>query len=367
MYHNPATKPFIRLLLPILVGGMVYLLVLLAFDTVNRVLEDFFNQELLVCIGMAYLVLEGNRLLALAFRKHFLDSGKFWIWSIVLILVGMGLTVSLITGLLFLYFWQVEGMYSLESFGTELRVFNGVFLFVAFLYHSYFVGLFWLQLKLDQKIEYENYQSSLLDQNIHFFHYVLHPDFLLLGFENILLKLKEEKREAADEGILLLSGIYQYFLNQRQELLSIQNEIAVVRKIEDFLCRYSPYHIHLDFSIQNESYLLIPGTLVRIVESISSSQISSKDTPVSISIQQQSGKLMLSFQPNFSLTRKSKLFHMLEQVGRQHEWLGNNFHWENAGKFRIYVPIWKMEEMKEPKPNLSKLNINLGTYSAQSQ
>lgn len=344
MYSNPATKPLLRILLPPVLGCMAYLLVLLAFDTIHRVLDDFFNQELLVCIAMSYLVLEGNRLLALVFRKRLQQEYHFLLWSFFVLIQALVLTLLLTSGALILYFRQLENLYNIASFATELRVFNGIFLFIALLYQAYFLGFSWLHLQFQRKVAAEEHENRLLDHQIHCFHYVLHPDFLLSGLENILLRLKEQQSELADDGILLLSGIYQYFLGQQEELLPLKEELQIVEKLDDFLCRFSPYYIRLQTSVQDQSRLIVPATLVRLIESVAGSQLSSLDAPLLISIEQSADQLVVTFLSNFSLTRQEKLYKMLQRIRQQHNWLaGNEFYWEEQEYFKIFIPTLEIK------------------------
>ena len=82
----PDIKPIHRLVLPFLVGTLAYLAILLAFDTVERMLEDFFTRELFFCVVVSVFLLEANRGLLLAFKKklvyqqyvHFVVLLKWW-------------------------------------------------------------------------------------------------------------------------------------------------------------------------------------------------------------------------------------------------------------------------------------------------
>lgn len=339
MYNNPATKPLFRLLCPLACGCLVYLLVLLAFDTVNRILEDFFNQELLVCISMSYLVLECNRWVVLIFQKRLLQGHSFLLWSLLKIFLALALTALLASGSLIFYFRQIEDLYNIDSFATELRVFNSIFLFIALLYQSYFLGFTWLNLKFKQQMAVEQEENNLLNHQIQRFHYVIHPDFLLSGLENILLKLREKQAALADEGIVLLSDIYQYFLQQQEELVPLKEELIVAGKIHQFLCRFSPYHLQIHYHVQDQASLLVPGTLVRLIESVANSQLSSEKAPLVISIEQSADHLTLAFRSNFSLTRQEKFHKMLQCLNQQYDWLGSGgFRWQENECFWICIP-----------------------------
>ena len=128
--HNPLT----RLLLPLGVGALVYLCVLLAFDTVGTALEDFFTRELIFCIASSYLILEGNRLLINLYESKLTSSSGFKKQVIrLVILTGAG-SLLLTSGMLISYFSWFENMNDPMVYSTELQIFNGLFLFVSLMY-----------------------------------------------------------------------------------------------------------------------------------------------------------------------------------------------------------------------------------------
>ena len=61
--------PLFRLLSPIFSGVVVYLLILLLNNNVEQLQEQFFGEELYICIGLSYLIQEFSRLLLILFKK----------------------------------------------------------------------------------------------------------------------------------------------------------------------------------------------------------------------------------------------------------------------------------------------------------
>ena len=359
MYSNPATRPLFRLLLPLVIGCVVYLLVLLAFDTVNRVLDDFFNQELLVCIAMSYLILECNRLLVLIFRKQLFQTKYLRILTLAIVCCALMLTVLITSSTLMLYFYQVENLTNMASFVTELRVFNGIFLFIAFLYHTYFLGFFWIYQQFQYKVENEAHVTEILENQIKHFHHVLHPGFLLSGLESILLRLKEKQFEKADEGILLLSEIYRYLLKQHDELIALEEEMQVIKNLESFLLEYSPYYLAIKVSVSDLNSLIVPRTLLRLLEAVASSQLSSKHAPLVVSLHEADEQVIVSFPSNFSLTNGDKLYKMLEQVRLQYTWLEKELRWEETDYFKIFIPTATIESIVTvPEPINQQIEEN---------
>lgn len=342
MYSNPATRPLFRLLAPLAFGAIAYLLVLLAFDTHSRVLENFFNEELLVCIGMSYAVLEANRLLAVSFSKVRRD---FWIKSALKLVLALLFTAAITSGLLILYFRYRLDMHYILSFYTELKVFNGIFLFIALLYQSYFLGFVWLHYQYQQKFSVEEEKSRELEQQIYQFCYTIHPDFLFSGMEHIILKIREGQTEAADAGISLLAELYHYFLRRQEELVPLVDELVVIEKLHQLLS-HSGKWLELKKDIQNPESMVVPGSLVRLTEAIAQSQLSSFAAPLVISLKQQQQELIISFKPNFSLVHQHVLDNILKALHQQYAWLtGKILYWTPVLQPSTSVPVPAIAEL----------------------
>lgn len=343
MYKNPATHPLFRLLSPLAIGCVVYLLVLLAFDTLSRVIDDFLNQELLVCIVISYIVLEANRLLVVLSQRQRFHRINFFVFGLFRILLALLLTAGFTTGLLSLYFREVEGISTMLSFATELKIFNGIFLFISLLYQGYFLGFFWLYRQYQEKIKEEEEKAFLLNHKIDRFHDIMHPDFFFAGLENIILKIRENKAGEAEEGIACLAGIYHYFLRQHEELVSLQEELAIVERLHKLLCGFSPHSLRIAYTFdEDENPMIIPGSLVRLVEAIAASQLSSPEAPLTINMQQEKEHFLLQFAARPSLRHENKLTEILHKLKQQYAWLGpESFSWQEAPCFRIYITTAK--------------------------
>ena len=340
MYKNPARRPLFRLLAPLVTGCIVYLLVLLAFDTHSRILTDFFNQELLVCIGISYLVLEANRLLAISFlnpRKH------FWAKSALKVALALLLTSMICSTALILYFRYQLGLYYIISFYTELKVFNSIFLFIALLYQAYFLGFVWLRKQYEQQIAAEEDKGLRLDHQIRQFCHSVQPEFLFAGLENVIMKIREQQEEQADSAITLLADLYHYFLRPQQELVPLQEEMAVVSKLQQLLLQ-TGRHISISAELQNANSLLVPASLVRLIEAIAHSQLSSAAAPLLLHVKQEQQQLSISFISNFSLTNHNKLEKMLISLQQQYAWLGgNSLSWSGGSQYQILIPTETLE------------------------
>lgn len=349
MYNNPAKSPLFRMLAPFGIGATVYLLILLAFDTVGRITDDFINKELLVCIGISFLVLEANRFIALSFLTKTQAGKRYLIAGLTKVLFAVFVTILITSFSLIIYFKQVEGLYDISSFSTELNVFDTLFGFIALIYQSYFLGFVWLYHQYKLKIIQEEEAKRNIERKIESFHESINPDFLFSSLEGIILKIKEQDLEYADKGLLMLSDIYHYFLKQKEELVTLEEEIDAMRKMVRLLNLYGLHNIHVKVECEGDNRLIIPCTLVKLVEVISQSQLNSSTLPLKIKVELQNSGLRVQFSNNPSLRNFHKLPDFLEVIKSKSLWLSSNeVEWSDGEYFSIFIPTGKFENKKVP-------------------
>ncbi len=353
----PDIRPIHRLVLPFLVGTLTYLAILLAFDTVEAMLEDFFTRELFFCVIVSVFLLEANRGLLLAFKKKLVYSRDFGKYAAVLILLSVAACILLVSALLIGYFSYFENMTEVAVYTTELKIFNGIFLFVTLLFQSHFLGFYLIHKRFERELEKETRDKESLDRNINLFHYKMNPSFLLTCLDAVLLRLKEKQFEQADEGILLLSEIYRHALKTQDELVPLNEELSAMRTTGTFLNQFISKHIDIQSPGTTGEFLIVPRTLPKLLEAIAYSQLSSYSAPLKITVETHKDQLVLSFPCNFSLVSEALLYETLREVQQQYVWLGKTMKWSDNATFFIYIPMEKpfpQTSVEADKPNYSK-------------
>lgn len=335
LIHNPLR----RLLLPLGVGALVYLGVLLAFDTIETALEGFFTQELLFCIICSYLILEGNLLLLRFSEPKLTESPNFNKQVITLLAFTTLGSILLTSGMLIAYFYWFENMADIQVYSTELQIFNGIFLFVSLMYQGHFAGYYFIHNKFQRELEAEQKEKELLERSIDLFHYMMNPDFLMVGLESILLRIKEQNYELADEGILLLSDIYRHSLKNQDELVPIAEELQAMKSTSTFFQQFVSKHILLQIASEPKNTLIVPRTLTKLLEAIAYSQLSSATRPLQVNLDFHKNELVLKFESNFALTKSEQLTDTLKIVKDQYGWLNKTLKWKDQLIFSIYVPL----------------------------
>ena len=355
----PDIKPITRLVLPFLVGTLAYLAILLAFDTVDRMLEDFFTRELFFCVVVSVFLLEANRGLLLAFKRKLVYSPDFGKYAAALISLSVVACIFLVSALLIAYFSYFENMTEVAVYTTELKIFNGIFLFVTFLFQGHFLGFYLIHKRFERELEKEALEKESLDRNVNLFHYKLNPGFLLTCLDAILLRLKEKQFDQADEGILLLSEIYRHSLKTQDELVPLEEELSAMRSTGTFLNQFISRHIDIQSPETVGEFLLVPRTLTKLLEAIAYSQLSSSSAPLKITVEMNKDQVALSFPSNFSLVSEEQLFNTLKEVQQQYAWLDKQMKWHDNATFFIYIPLEKPFEQTSDKANLSNYSTSI--------
>ncbi len=272
--------PLFRLLSPLFIGAMVYLLILLINNNIDQLKETFIGEELYICIGLAYLIQESARLSLFLFNRINQPARIFFR---VLIQVFFSLLVSwiLVTISMKTYFHYVLN-YSPNN--NELLIFNGLFSMITLIYASVYISHHYMhKVNITRKEEEEN-KLKHVEADFIDFKKGINPSLLFDSLETMLVLMKDDP-ENAEELSELFSLVYRYLLSQRtHELIQIQEEVDIV---DTFIKMYTylPFQkIDLVYDI-NESFNIVPGSLLVLLERIIRSCICVPDTMLSITLE----------------------------------------------------------------------------------
>tara|TARA_R110002020_G_scaffold265630_1_gene480394 strand:+ start:94 stop:969 length:876 start_codon:yes stop_codon:yes gene_type:complete len=245
----------------------------------------------------------------------------------------------LTSGMLIFYFFWFENMTDPLVYSTELQIFNGLFLFVSLMYQGHYVGYYYIHNKFQKELEMEKGEKEVLEKNKDLFHYMMNPEFLLVGLESIVVRIKEKDLIMADEGILLLADIYRHSLKNQEELVPLEEELQAVQSTQVFLKQFICKNISLSQLPESKNLLIVPRTLTKILEAIAYSQLSSASLPLPLALELSEKGIIIKFDSNFSLTKSELLIDTLKVIKSQYGWLNNTLHWQDLCVFSIYIPL----------------------------
>lgn len=306
-------KPLFRLLSPVFSGVIVYLLILLVNNNVAQLQNEFLGEELYVCIGMSYLIQEFSRILLLLFKRFSFFYNT--LLSIVLqIVISMILCVVIVTFAITLYYKNVLG-FSPNS--EELWLFNSIFCAITVIYTLLFISHQYLYKINNEKLKEEQNYLIHIEQDFKEFKQGINPDLLFESLENLLVLIQQDK-DKADDFIDYLATIYRYILSSKQKQLvpwkeEIENTEVLVK-----LFNYLPYRNVTIINKLESSFLIVPRSLLFIIEQIIRTTIISATVELTILIEEEKEYFKISYQTNDKITAVFSIdsFNEIERIYR---------------------------------------------------
>lgn len=285
--HNP----LFRLFSPIFSGIVVYLLILLINNDVEQLQEQFFGQELYVCIVLSFIIQEFSRLLLWAFNKLPAARLSSFIKLIVQIAASMFLCAILVTFSITLYFKNVIGF---SPSSSDLWLFNSVFCCITLIYVLLHISHQYLYKVNTKKLNSEYIRKQLVEDDFMQFKKGINPNLLFECFEAIIVLIRK-KSNNVDDLIDNMAMVYRYILSRKsKQLVLIDEELNALDELVQ-LFNYLPFRsVNIDKKI-NSNFLIVPGSLLSLTENIIRSTISSSDLKLDINILETEQHLTLSY------------------------------------------------------------------------
>ena len=285
--HNP----LFRFLSPIFTGIVAYLLILLINNNISQLDEQFLGQELYVSITLAYIVHEFSRFLLFVFKRIPFNLGTTFtlifdsIFSIVL-------SIVVITSLIAFYYQQAS---SFSPSTEELITFNSIYCCIPISYVLLNISHQYLYKINTQKLENELLIKQNIEEDFKQFKREINPELLFESFETLLV-LINENIDKVDTFIDHLSTIYRYILSSRKSQLVPFNEEKLVLKEFVKLYNQLPYRKVKIVVKPDANFLIVPGTLLFIIEQIIKTTIVSKSNLLEVKIEVSDTDFTISYQ-----------------------------------------------------------------------
>lgn len=275
-------SPRFRLISPIFSGSLIYLLLLLLNNNVQALRDHFLGQELYFCIILSYIIQEFSRLFILFFsKKNLLQSN--WLSILSASLASMLLTVILVTGAISGYYYFLIGF---EPNKSELITFNSIFITINLIYITLYLSYDLLARIHEIKLKQEKTHKQELQADFQQFRRGLNPQLLLESLENLIVLSKTDQEQA--EGFVdNLAMVYRYVLSKRHELIDVHSELRTLGHLVE-LFNYLPGRVLILNSSIKDSFLVVPGVLLRLVEGQLRNAISSPKVAVYVQLSETS-------------------------------------------------------------------------------
>ncbi|MCF8406037.1 MAG: histidine kinase [Bacteroidales bacterium] len=279
IYHSLS----FRLAAPVLFGVFIYLLILMFFDSLDMLSENFFSREVLFVIGLTFIYFEYNRFVIILCLKLLEKVESFAYKLFIQFLLAILPGIFIISFILYLYFIHIVGFSTIQ---TELITFNLIFGLTGIFYQLYYWGFTFLYTRNERIILSEGLKKQELEMEMKKFHYQANPEFLFHGLEIIISELHKDKK-TADDLINALSKYYRYTLdNAKNEICPVKEETEILMLLfELFKAKYQNA-IHCELrNIKKNKIHLVPGVLLRIFQQAVFDSIISESLPFEFKVE----------------------------------------------------------------------------------
>lgn len=267
-----------RLIGPLFIGTIMYLLILLINNSIGQVGDLFASQELYLCVFLVYLILEVSRIFIIQVSK-WTSSFSFSRQVIAQFLVASGILILSIYFVIKFYYQEVLGF---AASGSEYAIFFSIYGFMLIMYLALHFSHLFLYKENKLKLEEEKVLKEGLEFEFRNFKRGMNPNLLLESLESLIV-ISEEKIDSADELIDELSVVYRYILsNNRSELSSVNDELDAVQHLINLFWYQG---IDVDFKTTKfDDELCVPGTFMTVIEWLIRASIHSTMQYLTISI-----------------------------------------------------------------------------------
>lgn len=257
--------PLFRLLGPALYGTAVYVLVLLFFDSLGQLTHHFFSQEVLLCVGLAYVLNESLRLSVVGLNHLYPASRNPQVRTVLQLTVHLLLTVAVISAGVAAYFVWALGY---TTFRAELITLNSLFLVACVFYNMMYWSLWYLHQHSQNRIAEETLLRQKTEFQLEALKKEVNPRLLYSGLETLIC-LVHQDAEAAECLIEKLSAVYRHQLAHKgRELAPLAVELEAAAALVGVYNHQYGGNVKLCGPAEGEGFdgQVVPGTLIQLLD-----------------------------------------------------------------------------------------------------
>ncbi|RKE04939.1 histidine kinase [Marinifilum flexuosum] len=334
-----------RLITPPCVAILVYLLMLLIFDRLTEISNNFSPEELIFLIAVTAILFESYRFWLLKTDKiPILNRNKLLKFSVIY--TGSFLiTAGLVYVLFAVYYRFVIGI---SEFSSELVSFLIIFILVGILFHLFYLSIRFLDRQNSLLLEKEELNRKNIEFELEVFKNKLNPDFLYESLESVISLIRRDQVEGAEEYIDHLALFYRRILGNRySEIITLEEEKL---KIDEYL-RLRNYN-YSDNLIVNwalddiKNVHVVPNMILQTIQLIEYSQQVDLNTKLEISIKDSDDTILFRFLSSERLTPLPKFKNLKEAIQKTLAFYTDaQFLWERVDNYiQISIPKINIED-----------------------
>jgi len=352
---------WLRFLLPFPIGVVVYILILLVFDSLEQFSSNFFSQEVAVTIFLSFALIETQRVLLNAVDRRFplqirllnieeeeQVKAKWTNHSLRIILVPLIsllfslIVISLLVGIYFSFVLMIS------DFNTELIVFNAVYGIVAILYSIIHVSTSFLAVHKQIHYKQEKELRKGMETDLEKFKMQINPNLLYDGLEN-LISIVHVEPKLAEQFVNHLSKIYRYNLDNRHvELVDLKKELELSVSLLHLLNVRHKDAIVFKYNLPDDwfAHQIIPCTISTLIQEVVNRSIVNAFQPINIQLNKVGDQLVFCCDNNPKISLNGESTWNLSLINKAYSFY-NNQQLEithNNQQINIIIPLFEIEE-----------------------
>ncbi|MCT4601669.1 MAG: histidine kinase [Marinifilum sp.] len=313
MKANYLNNNIYRLITPPCVAILVYLLMLLIFDRLAEISNNFSPEELIFLIVVTAILFESYRFWLIKTDKiKALEKSKL-LKSSVVYTGSLLITIGIVYLFFAIYFRFVIGI---SEFSAELISFLIIFTLVGILFHLFYLSIRFLDRQNSLLLEKEEMNRKNIEFELEVFKNKLNPDFLYESLESVISLIRKDNVESAEKYIDHLALFYRRILGNRySEIITLEEEKL---KIDEYLklrnYNYSD-NLIVNWNLDElKNIHVVPNMILQTIQLIEYCQQVDINTKLEIQIDQSEDHLLFSFLSSERLTPLPKFKKMKEAI-----------------------------------------------------
>ena len=335
-----------RIFAPPVVAVFVYLLILLIFDRLSEISNNFSPEELLFLAVVTFALFESYRFWIKKAEKIAYFKDRPYLRSLILFTGGFAITMFVVIGLFSLYFIYLVGM---SEFRAELISFLIVFTLVGILYHLFYLSIRFLDRQKALLLQKEEINRKNIEFELEVFKNKINPDFLFQSLESVISLIRKKEVDNAEKFIDHLALFYRRILGNRySEIISLEEE---VHKINQYLeirnFKYNKnFNVNWNVDSSQQEVNVVPNTLLQTLQMIEYHQMVDSNTALNVEIIEEDNYLVFQYLSSERLTPVPKLKLYMETLQKAIGFYSNlKVEWTKKDEFSlIKIPIVCLED-----------------------
>ena len=335
-----------RIFAPPLVAVFVYLLILLIFDKLSEIGNNFSPEELVYLGIVTFSLFEAYRFWIQKIEKIVFLRERVFLKFFFLFTGSFLITILLVFAFFSLYFIYFLG---LSEFKAELTSFLIVFTLVGILYHLFYLSIRFLDQQKTLLLHKEEINRKNIEFELEVFKNKLNPDFLFQSLESVISLIRKKEVDQAEKFIDNLALFYRRILGNRySEIITLEEEIQKVNQY--ILIRNNKYKNNFIVNWNIESSVreinIVPNTILQVLQMIEYSQMLDLNTKLLVDVNEKDDYIVFRFLSSERLTPVPKLHFQKETLKKAIGFYSNKeFVWDRNGEFtQICIPKINLEE-----------------------